>query len=232
MAVKIRLQRHGRGKRPFYHIVAADSRSPRDGKYIERIGDYNPLTKPATIHVDIDKAVDWLMKGAEVTDTVNAIFKYKGILYKKHLLRGVAKKSFSLEDAEAKFATFVEEHKSKVLDHEKKHHKDKAEISAKLMELEVKKATDRDAKRQAALDALNAKPEAETSAENSDEPVENTDAPVENTDAPVENTDAPVANTDAPVANTDAPVANTDAPVANTDTPAEKTEASDAPTEK
>jgi small subunit ribosomal protein S16 len=76
MAVKFRLQRHGRGKRPIYHIVAADSRAPRDGKYIERIGDYNPLTKPASIHLDSDKAVDWLMKGAEVTDTVKAIFKY------------------------------------------------------------------------------------------------------------------------------------------------------------
>jgi len=68
MAVKIRLQRHGRGKRPFYHIVAADSRAARDGKYIERIGDYNPLTRPASIHVDVDKAVDWLQKGAEITD--------------------------------------------------------------------------------------------------------------------------------------------------------------------
>src|SRR4051812_42830928 len=100
MAVKIRLQRHGRGKRPFYHIVASDSRSPRDGKFIERIGDYNPLTKPATINVDVDKAVSWLNQGAAVTDTINAIFKYKGILYKKHLSRGVTKGAFSAEEAE------------------------------------------------------------------------------------------------------------------------------------
>ena len=153
MAVKLRLQRHGRGKRPFYHIVAADSRAPRDGNYIERLGDYNPLTKPASIHLDVDKAVNWLMKGAEVTDTVKAIFKYKGILYKKHLMRGVAKGSFSAEEAEKRYQAFVEDHKNKVLDHEKKHHKDKSEVKAKLLEQEQKKASDRDAKRAAALAA-------------------------------------------------------------------------------
>lgn len=153
MAVKLRLQRHGRGKRPFYHIVAADSRAPRDGNYIERIGDYNPLTKPASINLDADKAVNWLLKGAEVTDTVKAIFKYKGILYKKHLLRGVAKGSFSAEEAEKRYQAFVEDHKNKVLDHEKKHHKDKSELKARLLEQEQKKASDREAKRAAALAA-------------------------------------------------------------------------------
>ncbi len=153
MAVKLRLQRHGRGKRPFYHIVASDSRAPRDGKYIERIGDYNPLTKPATINVNVDKAVDWLVKGAEITNTVKAIFKYKGILYKKHLLRGVAKGSFTAEVAEQKYLQWVDEHKNKVLDHEKKHHKDKTEIAAKLLENEQKKAADREAKRKEALAA-------------------------------------------------------------------------------
>lgn len=153
MAVKIRLQRHGRGKRPFYHIVAADSRSPRDGKYIEKLGDYNPLTQPASIHVDVDKAVDWLNKGASLTDTVKAILKYKGVLFKKHLLRGVAKGAFTLEEAEKKYQQWLDEHKNKVLDHAKKHHKDKSEIKARLLEQEQKKAADRDAKRQAALAA-------------------------------------------------------------------------------
>lgn len=153
MAVKIRLQRHGRGKRPFYHIVAADSRAPRDGNYIERIGDYNPLTRPASIHLDADRAVDWLQKGAQITDTVKAIFKYKGILYKKHLLRGVAKGAMTAEVAEQKYQLWLDEHKNKVLDHEKKHHKDKSEIKAKLLEQEQKKASDREAKRQAALAA-------------------------------------------------------------------------------
>ena len=120
MAVKIRLQRHGRGKRPFYHIVATDSRTPRDGRYIERIGDYNPLTKPATIHIDVEKAVNWLEKGAAVTNTVKAILKYKGVLYKKHLLRGVRKGAFTLEQAETKYQQWLDEHKNKVLDHQKK----------------------------------------------------------------------------------------------------------------
>ena len=189
MAVKLRLQRHGRGKRPFYHIVAADSRAARDGKYIERIGDYNPLSKPATINVDVDKAVNWLVNGAEITDTVKAILKYKGILYKKHLLRGVAKGSFTAEVAEQKYQQWVEEHKNKVLDHEKKHHKDKSEIAAKLLEQEQKKAADRETKRQAALQAaIEAKkaeetPVAEAEAE---QPAAETTATPENTETPAE----------------------------------------------
>lgn len=164
MAVKIRLQRHGRGKRPFYHIVAADSRSPRDGKYIERIGDYNPLTQPATIHIDVDKAVNWIEKGAGYTDTVKAILKYKGILYKKHLLRGLRKGALTQEQVEAQYQLWLDEHKNKVLDHQKKHHKDKAERVAKLLEQEQKKASDREAKRQAALAAANEAKAAETAA--------------------------------------------------------------------
>lgn len=179
MAVKIRLQRHGRGKRPFYHIVASDSRSPRDGKYIERLGDYNPLTSPATINVDVDKAVKWLEQGASATDTIKAIFKYKGILYKKHLSRGVAKGAFSAEEAEKKFQQWLDEHKNKVLDHAKKHHKDKSEIKARLLEQEQKKASDREAKRQAALAAA--------SAEASAAPAEETTAATEEAPA-TENT--------------------------------------------
>lgn len=91
MAVKMRLQRKGRKQAPFYHIVVADSRSPRDGKYIERLGSYNPMTKPATIDIDRELAFSWLMKGAEPTDTVRAILRFKGVLVKKHLMRGVAK---------------------------------------------------------------------------------------------------------------------------------------------
>ena len=188
MAVKLRLQRHGRGKRPFYHIVAADSRKPRDGAYIERLGDYNPLTKPATIHVDVDRAVDWLVKGAELTDTVKAIFKYKGILYKKHLVRGVAKGALTPEVVEQKFQTWLDEHKNKVLDHEKKHHKDKSEIKAKLLEQETQKAADREAKRQAALVAAeDAKKAAEAPVETVAETPATDEAPAaEATETPAE----------------------------------------------
>ena len=156
MAVKIRLQRHGRGKRPFYHIVASDSRTRRDGRYIERLGDYNPLTSPATIHLDVDKTVDWLMKGAEPTDTVHAILKYKGATFKKHLLRGVEKGVLTKEAAEKKFADWVDAHQNAVLDHKKKVHLSKEDRMAKLMEDETKKKHDREAKRQAALKAASA----------------------------------------------------------------------------
>ncbi len=107
MAVKIRLQRHGRKKRPFYHIVIADARSPRDGRFIEKIGYYNPMTKPATIDLDRDKAYEWLMKGAQPTNTANAILRFKGILYKKHLMLGVKKGALTQEDADAKYLDFI-----------------------------------------------------------------------------------------------------------------------------
>lgn len=114
MAVRLRLQRHGRKRFPFYFIVAADGRTKRDGKFLERIGTYDPTKIPAVIELDNDKALDWLHKGAQPTDTVKAILSYKGVLYKKHLLRGVAKGSMTLEEAEAKFAAFMEEREAAI----------------------------------------------------------------------------------------------------------------------
>jgi small subunit ribosomal protein S16 len=108
MAVKIRLQRHGRKKAPFYHIVIADSRSPRDGKFIEKIGTYNPMTSPATIDLDRDAAYAWLIKGAQPTDTAAAILRFKGVMYRKHLERGVAKGVVAPEVASTRYAEFVE----------------------------------------------------------------------------------------------------------------------------
>lgn len=107
MATKIRLQRHGRKKRAFFHIVVADSRAPRDGRFIEKIGTYNPITNPATIDLDLDSSVNWLMKGAQPSDTAKAILSYKGALYKKHLQVGVAKGAITQEQADAKFAEWV-----------------------------------------------------------------------------------------------------------------------------
>ena len=108
MSVKIRLQRHGRTKAPFYHIVIADSRSPRDGRFIEKIGTYNPMTVPATIDINRDKAFDWLMQGAQPTETVNAILRFKGILFRKHLERGVKKGVLTAEQATEKYTSYVE----------------------------------------------------------------------------------------------------------------------------
>jgi small subunit ribosomal protein S16 len=114
MPAKIRLQRHGRKRYAYYHIVIADSRAPRDGRYIERIGSYNPNTNPATIDLDFDKALSWLNKGAQPTDTVRAILSYKGILYMKHLLGGVAKGAFSEEEAERRFKVWIAEKEAKI----------------------------------------------------------------------------------------------------------------------
>lgn len=127
MPAKIRLQRKGRKKRPFYYIVVADSRSPRDGKFIQKIGSYNPLTVPATIHLDRNRALHWLQKGAQPTDTVRRILSYKGVLYLKHLLRGVQLGLFDEKTALAKFDQWNAEHESKILkkrEHHKKGHGD------------------------------------------------------------------------------------------------------------
>jgi small subunit ribosomal protein S16 len=114
MPAKIRLQRNGRKRYAYYHIVIADSRAPRDGRSIERIGSYNPNTNPATIDLDFDKALTWLANGAQPTDTVRAILSYKGVMYKKHLLGGVAKGAFTAEEAEAKFEAWVAEKANKI----------------------------------------------------------------------------------------------------------------------
>jgi small subunit ribosomal protein S16 len=108
MAVKIRLQRHGRTKAPFYHIVVADARAPRDGRFIEKIGTYNPLTVPATIEINRERALHWFMVGAQPTDTVNAILRFKGVRYAKHLQVGVNKGKLTQEEADAKVAAWIE----------------------------------------------------------------------------------------------------------------------------
>lgn len=114
MPVKIRLTRRGRKKSPFYHVVIADSRAPRDGRFIESIGKYNPNTNPATIELDFDKALDWLQKGAQPTDTTRAILSYKGVMMKKHLLEGVKKGALTEEQAEVKFQAWLTEKEAKI----------------------------------------------------------------------------------------------------------------------
>ena len=114
MATKIRLQRHGKKGKAFYHIVVADARSPRDGKFIERLGSYNPNTNPATIELNFDKAVDWVGSGATPTDTVKSILSYKGVLYKNHLNGGITKGALTTEQADAKFATWLEGKEGKI----------------------------------------------------------------------------------------------------------------------
>ncbi len=114
MSAKIRLQRHGSKKRPFYFIVVADSRSPRDGKFIQKLGTYNPLTIPATVQLDRQKALEWLNKGATPTDTVRRILSFKGVLYLKHLLRGVSMGLFDEAAAMQKFTEWAAQHEQQI----------------------------------------------------------------------------------------------------------------------
>jgi len=114
MAVKIRLQRHGKKDSAFYHLVVADGRAPRDGKFIEKLGVYNPNSNPATIDINFDSTLNWLMKGAQPTDTCRAILSYKGIMLKKHLIEGVKKGALTEVQAEQKFNKWLDEKASKI----------------------------------------------------------------------------------------------------------------------
>jgi small subunit ribosomal protein S16 len=114
MPVRIRLQRHGRKGRPIFTIVAADSRARRDGRFIEKIGQYNPNTNPATIDLDFDAALRWLQNGAQPTDTCRAILSYKGVLMKKHLLDGVRKGALTEEQVEERFDKWMNEKLGKI----------------------------------------------------------------------------------------------------------------------
>ncbi len=194
MATKLRLQRHGRKQRAYYYIVAADSRAPRDGRFIERIGDYNPNTNPATINLDLPKAVKWLDNGAIPTDTVRAILSYKGAMMLHHLHGGVNKGAFTAEEADAKFAAWMTEKDNKVQSKREKLAATKAEQNAEKFKAEAKI---KEAKA-AAIAAKNAAAEVVASEESSEAAAEETaveateEAPateVNNTEA-TENTEA------------------------------------------
>ena len=161
MATKIRLQRHGRKGRPIFTIVAADSRVKRDGKYIERLGQYNPNTNPATIEINFERALDWVMKGAQPTDTARAILRYKGVMMKKHLLDGVKKGAFDEAEAEKRFDAWMEEKATKI--NSKKDGLTKAQEDAKAKALEAERVVNES--RKAAEAEAAAEVEAEASAE-------------------------------------------------------------------
>ncbi|MEJ7557013.1 MAG: 30S ribosomal protein S16 [Pedobacter sp.] len=152
MATKIRLQRFGKKGKPFFHVVVADSRSPRDGKFIERLGSYNPNTNPATIELNFDKTLDWMNKGAEPTDTCRAILSYKGVLYKKHLEGGIKKGALTTEQADAKFAEWLDAKDGKIEGKKDNLTKSKDEVRKSALAAEAKK----NAERAAALAIKNA----------------------------------------------------------------------------
>jgi small subunit ribosomal protein S16 len=143
MATKIRLQRFGKKSKPFFHIVVADSRSPRDGKFIERLGSYNPNTNPATIDINFEKSLDWVNKGAQPTDTCRAILSYKGVLYKKHLEGGVKKGALTAEQAEAKFAEWLNAKGEQIEGKKDNLTKSKEDVRATALAAEAKKNSDR-----------------------------------------------------------------------------------------
>ena len=146
MSVKIRLQRHGKKGKPFYWVVAADARSKRDGKYLEKIGTYNPNTNPATVELNLDAAVQWLHNGAQPTDTARAILSYKGALLKHHLDGGIRKGALTQEQADAKLATWLDAKSGKV--DAKKDGLTKAQADAKVKAFKAEQAVN--AKRLAA----------------------------------------------------------------------------------
>ena len=114
MPTKIRLQRHGKKRYAFFHVVVADARAPRDGKFIEKLGTYNPNNNPATIDIDFDRCLHWVKKGAQPTDTCRALLSYKGVMHKDHLDRGVLKGALTQEQAEKKFEAWMKEKESKI----------------------------------------------------------------------------------------------------------------------
>lgn len=167
MPVKIRLARRGKKDYAYYHIVVADSRAPRDGKFIEQIGTYNPNSNPATITLQFDKAIDWLEKGAQPTDTARAILSYKGVLYKKHLLGGVKKGAFTLEEAEARFNKWMSEKEAQVEAKRSKlaNSKDAAEKARLAEEVKIKEERAKALAAKKAEAEAAAQPEEETAAE-------------------------------------------------------------------
>ena len=195
MPAKIRLQRQGRKFQAIYSIVVADSRAPRDGKFIESLGQYNPNTNPATIVLDFNRALEWLQKGAQPTDTCRAILSYKGVMYKKHLLEGVRKGAFDEVEAEKRFQSWMTEKEQKIQakrDHIKSS-KDKIEMNRLEKESKIKEARAEEiAKKRSEL----VEAEAETTAE---EPV--AEAPAEK---PVDEAPAEEPVAEEPKAETDA----------------------------
>jgi small subunit ribosomal protein S16 len=168
MSVKIRLQRHGKKQKPFYWIVAADARSKRDGRYLEKLGTYNPNTNPATIDLNLDQAVQWLHNGAQPTDTAKAILSYKGVLLKHHLDGGVRKGALTQEQADAKLAKWLEEKAGKV--DTKKEGLSKAQEAAKAKALKAEKVAN-DKRAAAAVEAAKVEEVAEVVEETAPEVV-------------------------------------------------------------
>jgi small subunit ribosomal protein S16 len=208
MPVKIRLQRHGKKGKPFYWVVAADARAKRDGRYLEKLGTYNPNSNPATVDIHIDHAVSWLEKGAQPTDTARTLLSYKGVMLKHHLNGGVRKGALTQEEADKKLAAWLEEKDAKI--QAKKDGLTQADADAKAKRLADEKAVSD--KRLADAAALEAEAEAaeavataaaaeEAAAETTEEVVE--EAPATEEEAPATEEAAPATEEEAPAPQAD-----------------------------
>ena len=211
MATKIRLARHGKKGKPFYHIVIADSRAKRDGRYIERIGSYDPNKNPAIIDIDFERALHWVGVGAQPTDTVRAMLSYRGVLYKNHLLKGVKKGALTEEQVEEKFNAWIAEKENKI--ESKISNLEKAQEKAKSDALAAEKAKN-DSRAKAIAEAEAAALVAATE-----------EAPAETQEAPATTEEAPATTEEAPAATQEAPAETEEAPAETEKTPAETEEA-------
>ena len=207
MPVKIRLQRHGKKGKPFYWVIAADARSKRDGRYLEKLGTYNPNTNPATVNLKFDDIVNWLDKGAQPTDTARTLLSYKGIMLKHHLNGGVRKGALTQEVADKKLAAWLEEKEAKV--QAKKDGLSKGEFDVKSKRL----AEEKEISEKRLADAT--APEAEESAPVKEEsaPAKEESAPVKEEAAPVKEEAVPAKEESAPAKEESAPVKEESAPV-------------------
>lgn len=195
MPTKIRLQRHGKKRYAFYHVVVADARAPRDGKFIEKLGNYNPNDNPATINIDFDRSLHWIKQGAQPTDTCRALLSYKGVLYKDHLDRGVVKGALTQEQADKKFDAWLKEKEGKISSKKDSLAKAGADLEKKRLaaekEVNEKRAAEilvKTSELEAAAEAAEATEEAPVAEETATE-----EAAAEATEAPAETAEAPAA---------------------------------------
>jgi len=232
MPVKIRLQRHGKKSYAFYHIVIADGRAPRDGKFIEKLGTYNPNTNPATIELDNDSALNWLKNGAQPTETARAILSYRGIMMKLHLDKGVIKGAMTQEQADAKFEKWLSDKSTKIDSKVIKLAEGRTDYYKKRMEDEVTKNKAREAallvKNSPVAEEVVAETEVEAPAVEVETPVAaaaEVEAPVAEVEVPAAEVEVPAAEVEAPAVEVEAPAAEVEAPVAEVEAPAVEVEA-------
>ena len=244
MATKIRLARHGKKGKPFYHIVIADSRAKRDGRYIERIGSYDPNKNPAIIDINFDRALYWVGVGAQPTDTVRGMLSYRGVLYKNHLLKGVAKGALTEAIAEEKFNKWLEEKESKIeskisslenaeqkaiaeaLNVEKEKSAARAKAITEAQAVQIAKAEAEEASASEEAPATEETPATEEAPAAEEAPAE--EAPAEETPAAEEEAPAAeetLAAEETPAAEKEAPAAEEETPAAEEETPAAEEEA-------